>query len=100
LGKKFSQAKPFYALITGSTIIGPWIAISNTNPIQALIYAAVINGIIAVPMLFIIIKIGNNKKILKARTNGPLSNMLGWITFGIDICWTPILQLEDMNNAI
>jgi Mn2+/Fe2+ NRAMP family transporter len=83
LGKKFNQAKPFYALIACSTVIGLWIAISNTNPIQALIYAAVINGIIAVPMLFIIVKIGNDKKILKARTNGRLSNVVGWITFGI-----------------
>lgn len=83
LGKKFSQAKAFYALIACSTVIGLWIAMSDTNPIQALIYAAVINGIIAVPMLFIIVKIGNDKKILKDRTNGPLSNVIGWITFGI-----------------
>jgi NRAMP (natural resistance-associated macrophage protein)-like metal ion transporter len=83
LGKKLSQAKPFYIIILSSTMIGLWISISDTNPIQALIYAAVINGIIAVPMLFIIIKIGNDKKILKARTNGLLSNVVGWITFGI-----------------
>jgi NRAMP (natural resistance-associated macrophage protein)-like metal ion transporter len=83
LGKKFSQAKPFYIIILSSTMIGLWISISDTNPIQALIYSAVINGIIAVPMLFIIMKIGNDKKILKARTNGPLSNVVGWITFGI-----------------
>jgi hypothetical protein len=35
------------------------------------------------PMLFIIVKIGNDVKILKGRTNGPLSNVIGWITFGI-----------------
>jgi len=83
LGKKFSQAKAFYIIILSSTMLGLWISISDTNPIQALIYAAVINGIIAVPMLFIIVKIGNDKKILKGRTNGPLSNVVGWITFGI-----------------
>jgi NRAMP (natural resistance-associated macrophage protein)-like metal ion transporter len=83
LGKKFSQAKPFYIIIVSSTLVGLWISISDTNPIQVLIYSAVINGVIAVPMLFIIIKIGNDKKILKARTNGLLSNVVGWITFGI-----------------
>lgn len=83
LGKKFGQAKAFYIIILSSTLVGLWISISDTNPIQALIYAAVINGIIAVPMLFIIVKIGNDKKILKGRTNGPLSNVVGWITFGI-----------------
>jgi NRAMP (natural resistance-associated macrophage protein)-like metal ion transporter len=83
LGKKFSQAKPFYIIILSSTMVGLWIAMSNTNPIQALIYAAVINGIIAVPMLFIIVRLGNDKNILKGRTNGPFSNVVGWITFGI-----------------
>jgi Mn2+/Fe2+ NRAMP family transporter len=83
LGKKFSQAKLFYIIILSSTMVGLWIAVSATNPIQALIYAAVINGIIAVPMLFIIVRLGNDKNILKGRTNGPFSNVVGWITFGI-----------------
>ena len=51
------------------------------NPIQALIYAAVINGVVAVPMLFIIMKIANDKKVLEGRTNGLFSNVVGWITF-------------------
>jgi NRAMP (natural resistance-associated macrophage protein)-like metal ion transporter len=83
LGKKLSQAKPFYIIIVCSTIIGLWIAMSNTNPIQALIYAAVINGIIAVPMLFIIIRLGNDRNILEGRTNGMFFNAIAWITFGI-----------------
>jgi NRAMP (natural resistance-associated macrophage protein)-like metal ion transporter len=83
LGKKFSQAKPFYVIIACSTFIGLWIAMSNTNPIQALIYAAVINGIIAVPMLFIIIRLGNDRNVLRGNTNGVFSNVVGWITFAI-----------------
>ena len=55
LGMKFGKAKPFYLVIITSTIIGLGIALSNTDPIQALIYAAVINGIVAVPILFIIL---------------------------------------------
>jgi Mn2+/Fe2+ NRAMP family transporter len=56
---------------------------SNIDPIKALIYAAVINGIIAVPLLVAIMKIGNDKQILEARTNSKLSNVLGWITVGV-----------------
>ncbi|HEU5488923.1 MAG TPA: divalent metal cation transporter, partial [Candidatus Nitrosotalea sp.] len=47
------------------------------------IYAAVINGIIAVPLLVLIMKIGNDKQILETRTNGRISNITGWITVGI-----------------
>ena len=38
LGKKFGKAKPFYLVIITSTIIGLGIALSNTDPIQALVY--------------------------------------------------------------
>ena len=80
LGKKFKQAKGFYLVIAASTIIGLWINFVGVDPIKALIYAAVINGIIAVPLLVVIIKIGNDKKILANRTNGKISNIIGWIT--------------------
>lgn len=83
LCKKFRQAKAFYLSIMVSTGIGLVINFVEISPITALIYAAVINGIIAVPMLFAIMKIANNRKILQDRINGKISNILGWITFGL-----------------
>ena len=80
LSKKFKQARGFYIIIAASTVIGLWINFAAVDPIKALIYAAVINGIIAVPLLIAIMKIGNDKKILEGKTNGKLSNILGWIT--------------------
>ena len=80
LSKKLKQAKGFYLIIAVSTMIGLWINFSAVDPIKALIYAAVINGIIAVPLLMAIMKIGNDKKILEDKTNGKISNILGWIT--------------------
>ena len=83
LSKKFRQAKAFYITILVSTAIGLAINFININPITALIYTAVINGIVTVPMLFVIMKIANNKKILREKTNGKLSNILGWFTFAL-----------------
>jgi NRAMP (natural resistance-associated macrophage protein)-like metal ion transporter len=83
LGKKFKQAKPFYLVIAVSTLIGLGINFVNIDPIKALIYTAVINGITAVPILFAILRIANDKKILKNKTNGIVSNTLGWLTFMI-----------------
>jgi NRAMP (natural resistance-associated macrophage protein)-like metal ion transporter len=83
LSKKFKQAKAFYLVIAVSTIIGLWINFSNIDPIKALVYTAVINGLTAVPMLFIIMKIANDKKILGNRVNGRVKNTIGWITVGI-----------------
>jgi NRAMP (natural resistance-associated macrophage protein)-like metal ion transporter len=83
LGRKFNQAKSFYIIIIISTTIGLGIAMFDTHIIQALIYSSVINGIISIPMIFIILKIGNDRNILKEKTNGLFSNFVGWITFVI-----------------
>ena len=83
LGKKFRQAKQFYAVIIASTIVGIWINFAGIDPIQALIYAAVINGVVSVPIIFTIMKIANDKKILHDRTNGLFSNIIGWFAFAL-----------------
>ena len=83
LSKKFKQAKGFYLIVAASTVIGLWINFSNIDPIKALIYAAVINGVIAVPLLVLIVKTGNDKKILEGRTSGKKTNIIGWITVAI-----------------
>jgi NRAMP (natural resistance-associated macrophage protein)-like metal ion transporter len=80
LGKKFKQAKAFYLVIIASTIIGLWINFTNIDPIKALIYTAVINGVVAVPILILIMKIANDRKILGNKINGKASNIIGWIT--------------------
>jgi Mn2+/Fe2+ NRAMP family transporter len=46
-----------------------------------LIYTAVINGVVAVPILFAIMKIANDKAILENSTTGQISNIVGWSTF-------------------
>jgi NRAMP (natural resistance-associated macrophage protein)-like metal ion transporter len=80
LSKKFKNTKAFYLVIALSTLAGLSINLISLNPIQALIYAAVINGIVAVPILIAIMKISNDRKILQGRTNGRISNILGLIT--------------------
>lgn len=80
LYKKFQQAPKFYGMIVASTIIGLWINFSNIDPILALIYAAVINGFVSVPLLIVILKIANNKKVLGDKVNGRISNIVSIIT--------------------
>jgi NRAMP (natural resistance-associated macrophage protein)-like metal ion transporter len=80
LHKKFKQAKAFYFVIAFSTVIGLWINFTNIDPIKALVYTAVINGVTAVPILYTVMKIGNDRKILGNKVNGRLSNIIGWNT--------------------
>lgn len=83
LEKKFSQAKSFYSVIIASTLIGVWITFSHISPIQALILAAVINAVVTVPILFIVMRLANDRKILEDKINSRISNIIGWLTFAI-----------------
>lgn len=81
LNLKLKKAHGFYGIITIATIIGLIINFVGIDPVKALIYAAVLNGVAAVPLLFLIIKISTNERILGEFTSGMLSKILLWITF-------------------
>lgn len=78
LNEKPRDAKKFYAVIVISTVIALGFDFLGINPIQALFWTAVINGIISVPLLLIIMLIANNERVMGRRVNGPISNILGW----------------------
>jgi NRAMP (natural resistance-associated macrophage protein)-like metal ion transporter len=94
LNKKFTRAKKFYLVIIVSTSIGLWITYSNINIIQALIITAVINAVTSIPLLFILMRIANDKNILQNKTNGRLSNIVGWFTFCVMTISVAILFLS------
>ena len=94
LNKKFTRAKKFYLVIIVSTSIGLWITYSNINIIQALIITAVINAVTSIPLLFILMRIANDKNILQNKTNGRLSNIVGWFTFSVMTISVAILFLS------
>lgn len=80
LNKKFNKAKSFYLIISLATVVGLGINFVDVSPIKALVYTAVINGLTAVPILIVIMKIANDKRILGDKTNRPISNIIGWLT--------------------
>jgi Mn2+/Fe2+ NRAMP family transporter len=81
LRNKLGEAPIFYAVMLISTLVGMLINFLGINPMRALIYTAVINGVAAVPLIFVILKISSNKDIMGAYTNGRWTNILGWATF-------------------
>lgn len=74
------QAPGFYGVIAFSTIIVFTINLLGINPIRALYYAAVLNGVVAPPLLLMIVLISNNRSIMRDKVNSRISNALGWIT--------------------
>jgi NRAMP (natural resistance-associated macrophage protein)-like metal ion transporter len=77
------HAKEFYWLIAGSTLLGMLINFAGINPMKALFLTAVINGLLAPPLLVLIVKVSNNRKIMGERVNGKLLNVIGWVTAAV-----------------
>ena len=83
LDQKLGGAPRFYGLIVIATLVGCLLNFFQIPPVTALFWTAVINGVLAPPLLVIIMLISSNKTIMGNRTNGPLTNVLGWATAAI-----------------
>jgi len=81
LNLKFKKAHGFYGVITVATVIGLIINYIGINPIKALVFTAVINGLVSVPLLFLINKIASDGKIMGKHKSGRMSKFFLWLTF-------------------
>jgi Mn2+/Fe2+ NRAMP family transporter len=61
--------------------LGLGINFIGINPIKALLYAAIINCIAAVPITAFVLLLANKKEIMGNYKNGLLANVFGWLTF-------------------
>lgn len=80
LDEKPRHAKKFYGVIAASTIVGVVIDFAGINPISALFWTAVINGVVAPPLLVVVMLVANNKRVMGDRVNGRWTNVIGWLT--------------------
>ncbi len=83
LDEKPRHAKKFYAVIAASTLVGVVIDFAGINPISALFWTAVINGVVAPPLLVVVMLVSNNKRVMGTRTNGIFTNIIGWLAAAI-----------------
>jgi NRAMP (natural resistance-associated macrophage protein)-like metal ion transporter len=83
LNLKLKKAHGFYGVITIATLIGLAINFIGIDPMKALVFAAVFNGVVAVPLIFFIARIARNKDIMGEYRSGWLSNTFVWGTFVI-----------------
>lgn len=79
LSKKYTKARGFYGVIIGSMIVGLAINFIGINPIKALYYSAVVNGIGAPILMFFIFSLGRRKDVMGEFTNPRWVNIWGFI---------------------
>ncbi len=79
LGRKPRQARAFYGVIAGAMLLGMGLAFTPIDPMKALFWSAVINGVLAAPLMAIMLVIGSNPKIMKEFTLPPVLKTVGWL---------------------
>ena len=80
LSRKPTRAPQFYLVIVGATLVGMAINFLGINAITALVLCAVLNGLVAPPLLVLVMLVSNDREAMGTRTNGRLLNVLGWTT--------------------
>ncbi len=81
LSQKINKARGFYGVIIVATLIGLSLNFVGIDPIKALVFTAVFNGVAAVPLIFLIAKVSGNEKIMGEHKNSSISTALLWLTF-------------------
>lgn len=81
LNLKLARAHGFYGVIAVATLLGVALNFVGIDPIRALVVTAVINGVVAVPLLFLIARIAASEAIMGECKSGIVSSILVWATF-------------------
>jgi NRAMP (natural resistance-associated macrophage protein)-like metal ion transporter len=82
LDLKLFEAREFYAIIALATLGGVALDFSPINPIQALFWAAVINGVIAVPIMVVMMLLADDAKVMGSFVVTRRLKALGWLATG------------------
>ena len=80
LNRRLKEAKAFYGIITLAVIVGIGLNFIGLDPIKALIYSAILNGIVAPVILYFIVKLSSRMDVMGENRNKKLTNVVGWIT--------------------
>lgn len=83
LNRPFGKAPAFYGTIIFAVGLGLVITLMGVNPIRLLYYAAVINGVVSVPLLAIIVSLAASKRVMGEHATKPGETFRGWLLFSL-----------------
>ena len=81
LNRRPGRAKKFYAVLTVAMILGTALNYAGFDAIKLLFTTAVINGVLAPPLILIVVLLTGDRRVMGDAVNSPLVGFLGWVTF-------------------
>jgi Mn2+/Fe2+ NRAMP family transporter len=83
LDRELRDAKAFYGTIAVATLIGVFINFVHLDPIKALFWSAVVNGIVAVPLMAVIMVMARQQRVMGRFAISPGLAAMGWLSTGV-----------------
>jgi NRAMP (natural resistance-associated macrophage protein)-like metal ion transporter len=83
LGRPPLDAKAFYATVAVATVIGTLINFVHIDPMKALFWSAVLNGVIAVPLMVVMMLLACQKRVMGRFTLPRPLRLMGWLSTGV-----------------
>ncbi|MFM0163418.1 NRAMP family divalent metal transporter [Paraburkholderia sediminicola] len=77
------QAKAFYGVIAAATAIGVGLNFTSIDPVKALFWSAVLNGVVAVPVMIVMMHLSMRTSIMSRFTLPLVLRVLGWVATGV-----------------
>jgi NRAMP (natural resistance-associated macrophage protein)-like metal ion transporter len=83
LGDSPQRAPQFYMVIAGAMVVGLALDFAGLNAVKMLFWSAVVNGVLAPPLIVLVVLLTSDKKVMGTRTNSRGAKVLGWICAGL-----------------
>ena len=83
LGLTLLEARGFYTILSGATIVGVALGFTGVDPIHALLWSAVVNGVIAVPIMAVMMILAAKPEVMGTFTARRKLRVLGWLSTGV-----------------
>jgi Mn2+/Fe2+ NRAMP family transporter len=83
LSRGFREARGFYGIIIAATVIGTLMSAREVDPIKALVWSAIVNGVISVPIMVVMMWIGQSKRLMGRYTISLRHRFFGWAATGV-----------------
>jgi len=78
LSHGFGEARGFYSIIIAAIVVGTVMSVIELDPIQALVWSAIVNGVISVPIMVVMMGIGQSRRLMGDLTISPRHRFFGW----------------------
>jgi Mn2+/Fe2+ NRAMP family transporter len=83
LNLKINEAKGFYGVLICATLVGTLLDFSALDPIKALVWSAVVNGVVAVPIMAVMMYLARHRQLLGDYIIGRSHALLGWLATAV-----------------